>query len=207
MGGFLGVKKFRERKNMLANQLAKALNVSNAVYSNWENGKRDPSFEVVQKLFEMGATVEELFGIEYESKIAQKIKRYAEKINNLSKANQEKTVMLAELRKVIMQNGSDYANEYVKMIEAEEKRDKLDEEIELTDDKAEKEAKMQEYKTAVESYERSRKRVQELQMQDSEEQMKAGNYSESSEIRMMIKLKSTTAKSQSCDLWEDETEF
>jgi len=39
--------------------------VSSAVYSNWESGKRDPSFLVVQKLFEMGASVEELFGVQY----------------------------------------------------------------------------------------------------------------------------------------------
>jgi transcriptional regulator with XRE-family HTH domain len=62
---FLGLKKFRERLNLKSNQLAKELNASSAVYSNWESGKRDPSFGVVQKLFKMGATVEELFGIPY----------------------------------------------------------------------------------------------------------------------------------------------
>ena len=62
---FLGLKKFRERLNLKSNQLAKQLNVSSAVYSNWESGKRDPSFNIVQKLFKMGASVEELFSVPY----------------------------------------------------------------------------------------------------------------------------------------------
>jgi len=36
-----------------------------SVYSLWESGRNDPSFKVVQKLLEMGATVEELFGVPY----------------------------------------------------------------------------------------------------------------------------------------------
>jgi len=62
---FLGIKKFRERMKLKQNQLAKELGQSPAAYHHWEIGKHDPPFEVVQKLFEMGATVEELFGIAY----------------------------------------------------------------------------------------------------------------------------------------------
>jgi len=62
---FLGIKKFRERMNMKQNQLAKELGQSPTAYHHWEMGKNDPPFRAVQKLFEMGATVEELFGVTY----------------------------------------------------------------------------------------------------------------------------------------------
>ncbi len=62
---FLGLKKFRERKELRQNQLAKMLGVTSATYNNWEIGKRDASFDIYKKLFELEATVEELFGINY----------------------------------------------------------------------------------------------------------------------------------------------
>ncbi|MDR3001156.1 MAG: helix-turn-helix transcriptional regulator [Fibromonadaceae bacterium] len=62
---FLGIKKFRERMKLKQNQLAKELGQSPAAYHHWEMGKNDPPFSAVQKLFEMGATVEELFGVAY----------------------------------------------------------------------------------------------------------------------------------------------
>jgi transcriptional regulator with XRE-family HTH domain len=65
---FLGLKKFRERMKLRQNELSKMLGCkNNTTYSNWETGKRDPSFEIVLKLLELGATVEELFGVEYAS--------------------------------------------------------------------------------------------------------------------------------------------
>jgi len=50
---------------MKQNQLAKELGQSPTAYHHWEMGKNDPPFRAVQKLFEMGATVEELFGVTY----------------------------------------------------------------------------------------------------------------------------------------------
>jgi len=50
---------------MKQTQLAKELGQSPTAYHHWEIGKNDPPFRIVQKLFEMGATVEELFGITY----------------------------------------------------------------------------------------------------------------------------------------------
>jgi len=192
MKSFLGIKKFRERLNLMSSKLAKMLNVSNATYSNWEMGKRDPSFGVVQKLFAMGATVEELFGVEYEGKKFQNTKKY----NDLLKDNQDKALMLAEQRRVIMESGSEYANEYTNMIKAEEEMLRLHREMEQTDDGTENEAKTQEYKNALKLYEQSRQRVQELLMQDLEEQTKTGNYPKASQIRAMINLKAATSTRQ-----------
>jgi len=64
--GFLGVKKFRERLGWSQKKMAEELGCENpSSYHHWENGKYTPPFSVIQKLLEMGATVEELFGIAY----------------------------------------------------------------------------------------------------------------------------------------------
>lgn len=62
----IGIKKFRERMNFKQNQLAQELNCKTpSVLSQWESGLNEPNFVVIKKLFEMGATVEELFGVSY----------------------------------------------------------------------------------------------------------------------------------------------
>jgi len=49
--------------------LAKMLEVDQASISLWESGKSQPQgFKIIQKLLENGATVEELFGIDYRKK-------------------------------------------------------------------------------------------------------------------------------------------
>jgi len=46
--------------------MAKELGCKNSsIYHHWENGKYTPPFAVIKQLFEMGATVEELFGVLY----------------------------------------------------------------------------------------------------------------------------------------------
>jgi DNA-binding XRE family transcriptional regulator len=194
MAGFLGIKKFRERKKMMASLLAKDLEVSNSTYNNWEKGKRDPSFGVVQKLFKMGATVEELFGVEYENNMIQNSERY----KNLLKDNQRKAFMIEQLENVIAENGSDYAKEYTNMIKAKDKMFRLDKEMKQTGDEAGNKAKMQEYKDALKSYNNSNQQLQELLMQDLEKQMKAGNYSKASQIRATLNLKAAA------NSWENE---
>jgi len=61
-----GLKKFRERMRWnqlkLAEQLGGEANQKNI--STWERGV-NPGLSVIKKLFELGATVEELFEIEY----------------------------------------------------------------------------------------------------------------------------------------------
>jgi len=194
MAEFLGIKKFRERKKMMASLLAKELEVSNSTYNNWEKGKRDPSFAIVQKLFKMGATVEELFGVEYENNMVQNSERY----KNLLKDNQRKASMIKQLENVIAENGSDYAKEYANMIKAKDKMFRMDKEIKQTGDEAGNEAKMQEYKDALKSYNDSNQRLHELQVQDLEEQMKVGNYSKASQIRAALNLKAAA------NSWENE---
>jgi len=57
---------FRERIGIKTqSELAKKLGIDTANISNWENGKAYPSFLVTKQLLEMGASVEELFGIAY----------------------------------------------------------------------------------------------------------------------------------------------
>jgi len=64
---FLQIKPFRERKRLTRNELANTLGAAQTTYYNWENGNREPPFSVIKKLFEMGATVEELFGVKIET--------------------------------------------------------------------------------------------------------------------------------------------
>jgi transcriptional regulator with XRE-family HTH domain len=61
----VGIRKFRDRMRFNQADLAKKLKVIQGNVSKWEAGKGTPSFSVARKLFEMGITVEELFGFEY----------------------------------------------------------------------------------------------------------------------------------------------
>lgn len=65
----INIKAFRERvgyKTQMA--LAKELGIGTANVSEWELGKGRPSYAILEKLLELGATVEELFGFEYNEK-------------------------------------------------------------------------------------------------------------------------------------------
>jgi len=62
----INIKTFRDRvgyKTQMA--LAKELGIGTANVSEWELGKGRPSYAILEKLLELGATVEELFGVEY----------------------------------------------------------------------------------------------------------------------------------------------
>jgi len=61
-----GILNFRNRKHLNQTELAKILKIKPANVSKWESGKNNfPSFKAAEQLLEMGITVEELFGIEY----------------------------------------------------------------------------------------------------------------------------------------------
>ena len=61
-----GIKKFRERMNFKTQEkLAQALGIDQTAVSLWEKGKSLPKSETVKKLFEMSATVEEIFDFPY----------------------------------------------------------------------------------------------------------------------------------------------
>jgi len=63
-----GLKSFRERVGFTSQTaLAKFLNINPANVSGWESGNGYPSYQVIKKLLETGATVEELFNISYKS--------------------------------------------------------------------------------------------------------------------------------------------
>jgi len=63
-----GLIKFRKRIDLRQNQLAEKLNVSPVAYNYYEKGKNEPDFQTYKKLFELGATVEELFDVSYSGK-------------------------------------------------------------------------------------------------------------------------------------------
>jgi len=63
--GFIGLKKVRERLGLKQRELADILCISPSNYHHWESGRYEVPFSALQKLFEMGATVEELFGVAY----------------------------------------------------------------------------------------------------------------------------------------------
>lgn len=46
-------------------ELAKKVGVSKKTVDSWSSGDRTPTFEVCQKLLDLGMTVEELFGKQY----------------------------------------------------------------------------------------------------------------------------------------------
>ncbi|MCL1957109.1 MAG: helix-turn-helix domain-containing protein [Fibromonadales bacterium] len=61
-----GLKLFRERAGFASQSaLAKFLDINSANVSGWESGNGFPSYNILKRLFEMGATVEELFGVNY----------------------------------------------------------------------------------------------------------------------------------------------
>jgi len=59
------IRNFRKKKLWNQAELARALGIDQTSISNWEKGKEPQGFKVVRKFFENGATVEELFDIEY----------------------------------------------------------------------------------------------------------------------------------------------
>jgi transcriptional regulator with XRE-family HTH domain len=61
-----GLKSFRERMGYRTQTaLANALDRTIANVSEWELGKGFPSYQVIKRLLELGATVEELFDVPY----------------------------------------------------------------------------------------------------------------------------------------------
>jgi transcriptional regulator with XRE-family HTH domain len=61
-----GIKCFRERMRIKTQaELAEKLGVEQTSVSVWELGKSMPGSKIMQKLLELGATVEELFEVKY----------------------------------------------------------------------------------------------------------------------------------------------
>ena len=62
----IGLKLFRKRLGLSQDEMAEKLECIKTTYQSWENGRRrKPPLEIIRKLFTLGATVEELFGIKY----------------------------------------------------------------------------------------------------------------------------------------------
>jgi transcriptional regulator with XRE-family HTH domain len=62
----IGIKDFRKRIGLQTQtELAKLLGIKASNVSEWESGNGFPSYQIIKKLLEKGATIEELFGIEY----------------------------------------------------------------------------------------------------------------------------------------------
>jgi transcriptional regulator with XRE-family HTH domain len=64
----IGLKFFRKRLGLSQEEMAEKLDCVKTTYQSWENGRREPSVGTIRKLFVLGATVEELFGVKEETK-------------------------------------------------------------------------------------------------------------------------------------------
>jgi len=62
---------FMHRRKMGQVKLAKELGITQQTISMYCNGKATPSYATIKKLLQMGATVEELFGIPYTGQSGQ----------------------------------------------------------------------------------------------------------------------------------------
>ena len=96
------IRAFRERLGFKTQtSLAENLGIKAANVSEWEKGSGYPSYTVLKKMLELGATVEELFGIEYE-----KIHNY-EKKEEISSSKRlhdiEKRLLALEGREMLRQ--------------------------------------------------------------------------------------------------------
>lgn len=60
-----GLKAWRKRAGLQQKELAVRLSVTPAAVNLWESGKRDIPNAKLREVFQMGASVEELFGVEY----------------------------------------------------------------------------------------------------------------------------------------------
>jgi transcriptional regulator with XRE-family HTH domain len=60
-----GIKSFRDRLRLNQAELAEKLGIVQGNITAWESGRGTPSFQISKKLLELGITVEELFGVEY----------------------------------------------------------------------------------------------------------------------------------------------
>ncbi|MCL2284336.1 MAG: helix-turn-helix transcriptional regulator [Fibromonadales bacterium] len=90
----IGLRIFRKRLGLNQEEMAEKLNCVKTTYQSWENGRREPSVGIIRKLFVLGATIEELFGVatkatpkdEFEKQVAEalaKIIRNGEVVLNL----------------------------------------------------------------------------------------------------------------------------
>jgi len=111
--------------NLTQSRLAETLGVSGAAYNNWETGKNDASFQVYKKLLEMGATVEELFDVEY---VEMHFLKYAETVEgglvtqNLENEVKELKAMLVDqenMKKYKEKVAANYFNNAKNYIEKE----------------------------------------------------------------------------------------
>ena len=73
----IGLKIFRKRLGLSQDEIAEKLDCVKTTYQSWENGRREPSIDIIRKLFILGVKVEELFEVEY-NEIQHLIPKYAD---------------------------------------------------------------------------------------------------------------------------------
>lgn len=59
----MAILEFRRRIGCTQQQLGESTGVSASMVAQWESGKKDPSYDSLKRMFQLGATVEELFGV------------------------------------------------------------------------------------------------------------------------------------------------
>ena len=67
------LKEARQNKQLTQNSLSNMLNISQGAYANWENGKREPNFELLLELAKiLNVSTDHLLGIEDNTPTSQK---------------------------------------------------------------------------------------------------------------------------------------
>lgn len=67
------LKEIRQKKQLTQNSLSNMLNISQGAYANWENGKREPNFELLLELAKiLNVSTDYLLGIENNTPTSQK---------------------------------------------------------------------------------------------------------------------------------------
>jgi len=138
-----GILNFRNRKRLNQTELAKILKIKPANVSKWESGKNNfPSFKAAEQLLEMGITVEELFGIEY-NKIHNLVTQGALTTGSNSESKQTLKKLSdfeADVLRKMLEEYADFDGE-LKSIEKWKEVYKLEREIEQSDNTTDSTAK------------------------------------------------------------------
>lgn len=92
-----GFNSFLQRKKLKSADIAKELDLKGSSISTWKNGRGFPEFQTLFKLFEMGMTLEEMFG-ERLAKVIEENSGFSGRVAELEKTieSQRKQIELLE---------------------------------------------------------------------------------------------------------------
>jgi DNA-binding XRE family transcriptional regulator/ribosomal protein S21 len=195
-----GIKSFRDRVRLNQAELAEKLGIIQQNISIWEAGKGTPSFQISKKLLELGITVEELFGVEYNE--MHKLEAQKTSPTSYNAELQQKPKKLSEfeadLLRKMLEEYADFDGE-LKSIEKWKEVYKLEREIEQSDyttDSTAKELKLHELYEQIEEEVpwsarfAARRQIKSLEkeLEQMEEMERRNSYEKPGRIRRILDL-------------------